>query len=407
MNVIEFLTPSNNKNLAFCISDDIESYHSQWTKELIKNLADYTISNLYHKGFDVFVGLDEDVLLNYCADKNYRYCVIISPGTEFINGSDFFNFLKAAIDKDFFIMGHVLDRKDAYYELHHQCFVVNLEEYKKLNRPTVGKQTLGEQHQQVEPMRSMENIHDDYTPLYVSQGNREKIYQHKCHGWNIISQALKNNKSIIVFNNDLRNSKKHHYPESKKDFENKLSWLYFRKNYCATEFVHTSNTEYSVNINEKFDQVIIPASGTLYLDLIDQGTVIFYDYNQHSLDYWKQHCPKNEKIKYVFVKTDLLIDDSLISSIDKNAKNTFINLSNIFCYEGTAVFYPLSYRLKRENEIIENLKAILKNKCKLNFSMRASSGFADLTMIEDLENFQTVHLSNIKKPSWHFNKDWN
>ena len=109
----------------------------------------------------------------------------------------------------------------------------------------------------------------------------------------------------------------------------------------------------------------------------------------------------------MFVKTDLLIDDLLINSIDKDAKNTFINLSNIFCYEGTAVFYPLSYRLKRENEIIENLKAVLKNKCKLNFSMRAASGFADLDMIKDLENFQTVDLLNIKKPSWHFNKDWN
>ena len=405
MNIIEFQSPFKKSNIVFCIVDDINSYATAGIQETIKNLADFTLSNIYVKGYDVLVGYDEDELLIRAAASNYSHAVVMSPGTEFINGSMFFDRLESATKHDFFLMGHVLDRRDAYYELHHQCFVVNLFHYKNLNCPQVGKQTLGDCHTQIEPNRSLDNWHDDYTPKSITFGDHERNYNHKCHGWNILSCAFANQLPVLSFDEILRNNKMHHYPESKKDFDEKISWLYYRMNYCATEFVHTNNTEWSNFTTTEFDQVVVPASGTLYLDSINAGTVVFYDYNQKSLDYWAEHCPRKPNIEYKFVRSDLLVDDNLVEHINADAKNTLVNLSNIFCYEGTATVYPLSYRLNKENRLLTKLKQIISNGT-VNFTMRAACGFAQVPVVGTISQLSETPISMLKKPTWHFNRDW-
>ena len=403
-NIIEF--SSTDKIFAFCIVDDIHSYKSEWTKEIIKNISDFTISNLTVKGYNVFLGYNEDQLLKYVS-ADYKYAVVISPGTEFINGFDFFNELKNLTKTDFFIAGHILDRGDAYYELHHQCYIINLSYYKELDFPIIGKESLGELHTQICPIRSEENIHDGYTPIWISSGADKKIYNHKCHGWNILKIGFEKKLNICVFNQKIRQSKKHHYPESQKDFNNNLRWIYYRYQHCFNEYVHLQNTERSSGITGNFDQIVLPASGTLYLNFISKGTIIYYDYNQKSLDYWENNIIKNKNITYKFVKTDLLIDDNLIQCLESNSQKTLINLSNIFCYEGTAALFPLYHRLQKENELIKKLKIKLDKSCILNFSKRAATGFLDLKTVGDLQDFYPVEIADLKKPTWHYTSDWN
>ena len=50
----------------------------------------------------------------------YDYAVVFTPDTEF-QGESFFKHLHKLIEQDFYIAGHILDRKDGYYELHEQC----------------------------------------------------------------------------------------------------------------------------------------------------------------------------------------------------------------------------------------------------------------------------------------------
>jgi hypothetical protein len=389
-NIVEFV-PSKTSQIAFCIVDNIDTYANSWIKETIKNVADFTISNLYAKGYSVFVGYDEDKLLEHVSNKEYTHAVIISPGTEFINGFNFFNALDVAVQQDFFVLGHVLDRGDAYYELHHQCYVINLQRYKNLGNPCIGQQELGAIHTQEEPNRSDDNYHDYYTPKSVNRGWGERTYKHKCHGWNILSIAFEKDLPVVVFDEGIRNNKKHLYPESKKDFEDKVSWLYHRQMYCATEFVHTDNTEWTNGDFNKFKQVVLPASGTLYLNLIDEGKVTFYDYNQKALDYWKQHCPRKENIEYEFILTDIINDTKLLNYVDENA---FVNLSNIFCYEGSATVIPLAYRLKKEQSLVSKLKNL---NATVNITMSAATGFSELS---------NPRISDLKKPTWHYNQDW-
>jgi hypothetical protein len=404
MNIIK-LKKGKTQRLVYCLVDRLSLIQDNFTKEIIKNQSDFAISSLHEKLFDVYQGLDEDILLQAAASDGYEYAIVFSTGTEFL-GNSFAEKANELFDKDFFLCGHVLDRKDAYYELHQQCYIINLKTYRQIGMPKIGEMELGVEHTQIEPNRSKENYHDDYTPIKVSTGQSLKKYNHKCHGWNILNIAFEKELKVLVFDHTFRNSKRHYYPENRTDFLKNLPWIYNRDYECAVNFVHTENTEgnRSLNSTEKFEQLVIPASGTLYHDLIDTGSVIIFDYNDKSLDYWKEHFPKKEGVTYSFVKADLLGEHTLIDYLDKD-KKTFINLSNIFCYEGTASFKPLYYRLHKENEIINKLKEKNIN-VTLSFSTRAAAGFLDLPHVGDLSIIKAIEINSLRRPTWHINNDW-
>jgi len=399
--IVEFKNSfkDSSKDIVFCFVDNTWQYNSSWTRELIKNQSDYTITNITQKGYTVLQGLDEDSLLrNAC--KNYKHAVVFSTGTEFINGIDFFNAIEQECNGNYILKGHILDRGNAYYELHQQCYLINLENYTSLGMPSVGLQTLGEQHTQTLPVRSEDNIHDDYTPLYVLPGVKEKTYQHKMHGWNIISIALKKYK-LIAFNDAIRNSKKHYYPEHQKEFLNYSDWIYKRENYCANQFVHTSATDKSNAPLEGIEQVLTPASGNWWAPYItDNCNVVMYDYNTASLDYWKNLNPS-----YKFVKCDFLCELLDITILDP-AKKTLINLSNIYAYEGTTFTHSLEKRLYKENEMIKLIQKYMPQ-AYISFSARASSGFIDSRLFGVATEFKTYSIRELTAPTWHTNGDWN
>lgn len=395
MNVIEFKSCGNP--IAFCCIDHTHRYVSAWAQELIKNLADYSISNIVAKNYDVLQSQNEDAVLRRAVELGYKHAVVFSTGTEYINGQEFFDEIEKLVHHDFYIYGHILDRHDAYYELHEQCYLINLSKFVELGQPPIGQLLLGSEHCQVEPTRSLENIHDNYTPHWISPGLESKAYQHKLHGWNIISKVLAAGGTISAFNNNIRNNKKHYYPENQQEFLKQLSWAYARYNYCANEFIHTANTDTVSPPDTGYEQIITPASGQWFVEVISKDrpvTVIYYDYNQQALDYWKINAPKIENVSYEFVKIDLLGIYNPSDLIKPTDKKTLINLSNIFCYEGTAMFSSLEYRLHKEKEI---LSAVPKD-WTVVFSLHSYYGFTNYS--------NDVTISNLPKPTWHFGGDW-
>jgi hypothetical protein len=390
MNVIEYR--KNSKSIAYCIIDNTADYKDGYTKELMKNISDYTISNLYGEGYDVFVSLDEDVLLSHVADLGYTHAVVFSTGTEFISGTGFFKEIEKLCQSNFFIYGHILDRQEAYYELHQQCYLIDLVKYNLLGQPQVGQQQLGHRHKQLAPIRTSENIHDDYTPLVVSSGTLQAVYKHKMHGYNLISKGLMNGYQIIAFDKNIRQYKKYYYPENSIEFLNQLPWAHGRYNYCMTEYIHTGHTE-SFHINDTYDQLIITASGIELLKYANQNAnVIVYDYNQKSLDYYKDIIDWDN---IEFVKIDLMGVSDVNAFIKYPEKKTLINLSNIFCYEGTAMFCSLKYRLHMENMLLSKLPSTWK----VLISQRSCDGFTD---IRD----GVIPINQLKTPTWHMNGDW-
>lgn len=400
--IVEFRSSTDKQSsIVFCVVDQTRHCATAWIREVVKNQADYTLHNITGKQYDVYQGFDEDKLLRHVTELGYKYAVVVSTGTEFINGRDFFDSVEKLCQTDFFIAGHILDRNDAYYELHSQCYIINLKYYNKYGRPNIGLQTLSSPHVQYAPMRSIDNLHDDYTPTHVVGGFKKKQYNHKCHGWHILSVAFDYDLPVVVFDDHIRNSKIHLYPEYNTDFNKNIQTIYQRESYCATDFVHTANTEWEMHIDRKFKQVLTPASGIWYKNFIeDDARIIFYDYNKKSLEYWKQQVPNAS-----FVHLDLINGDFDITKlIDMSLVNdTIINLSNIFCYEGTCHFYSSDYKIHRENLVLQNIKDNAPT-ASLYYSNRAAGVFDTTeTLHGELTTGASVKLTKVqdlKLPTW-------
>lgn len=403
MPIISFIRPIK-QDIVYCVIDNTHEYRTEWTRELIKNQADFTITNIISKEYDVYQSQSEDAVLKHVTDLGYKYAVVISTGTEFINGDNFFKNVAILTTTDFFVAGHILDRGDAYYELHHQCYVINLEKFKNYNYPLIGKQELGSKHKEEKPWRSKDNWHDDYTPKWVSGGDDTQEYQHKCHGWNILRIAFDADEPVVVFNETIRDNKKHFYPENQEEFLKLVPWAYRRELYCSNEFVHTATTDSIPTVARNIKQVFTPASGTLWLDTIhptEPVTVVMYDYNQQALDYWKDNVPAISNVTYKFIKLDLLHDNvNLTEILDTYINETFINLSNIFAYEGTMFFTSLEYRLSRENKILSHIKETIPA-AFIYFTIRAAKGYVDLQSKFYAKDFQPITIGQLTRPTWH------
>jgi hypothetical protein len=174
---------------------------------------------------------------------------------------------------------------------------------------------------------------------------------------------------------------------------------------CSSDLTETSNKKHS-----NIQQVIAPASGEWYKEYLSTSrpcNVILYDYKLKSLEYWKKNVLSIPNVKYHFVYCDLLSDNFDFSKVVDTTleNNTLINLSNIFCYEGTSTLSNLKYRLKKENEIINYFKDMLPN-ATINFSARASSGFVtDDNYVDAVKNINLYSTLDLKKPTWHY-VDW-
>jgi len=403
MNVITYTAERYKTRIAFCCVDYTNNIKSAWVKELTKNIADYTISNVYGKKYNVFVGLDEDELLKHVTDLDYSYAVVFATGTEFINAKEFFKAVETLTSTDFFLAGHILDRGEAYYELHHQCYIINLEMYKELDYPIIGQQDLGSKHTQIAPVRSSHNIHDDYTPTWIVAGLEDKEYYHKCHGWHIISVGLSAKYKILVFDNNIRSNKRYYYPESLKDFNKQLSWSYSRRKYCETELVNKAHTDLFTVPDLDFEYVITTASGTWYVDHIAKDkpvTILVYDYNQAALDYWQANEPDLQNVTFKYLKIDLLGESNINELLLQTNCKTVLNLSNIFCYEGNSMFASLDYRLYKENHLLKNVPS----NYYVLFSCRSYIGFT--TEMNYGQQLKITNINDLIKPTWHMNGDW-
>lgn len=391
----------NRTDVCVVIIDDTAEY-KPWMRELVKNTADYTITNVTGFGYDVYVSRDEHTILKQIV-KLYKKAVVISAGTEFINGCSFFDNLP----DDFFILGHILDMGDGYYGLHYQCYVINLDLYAELECPPIGDTEMLSSHIQTIPVRSKENIHDDYTPLWIKNGNSQNVYKNKFHGWRIIQAGLEANLEIRAFDTTLRDSKHYLY----RDVDTS-DWIYKRYNYCLANHIFetsTGNIQFPRPYNCKISHLIHPAAGMLWLEKLKingytkDTKVTFFDYNENALDLMYERT-KNLSMDFEFVNLDIIAEPEKVVDLISDPYNPagiVIHMSNIFAYEGTAALMPLKYRIQQENKLIECVQRHSPI-VVLDFDQRAAEGLvpwrAESGLAKDLE---LTDYYKINLPSWH------
>ena len=440
--MVKFHNNKLSSNIVFVFLDRISRCQTSWTAELIKNLSDFVLSNILDKGFDVLQGLDEDQLLKEAATE-YDYAVVLSTGTEFINGNSFFQEVKKIIitNPDFFLIGHIPDRDDGYYELHDQCYIINLKKYKEIGCPMIGDFAYYSSHTQIQPIRAEENIHDDYTPIWIKPGYISKKYKHKWHGWNILSEALKNNLSVLVFSEEFRNNKKFYYPNYEPSFLQASSYLYGKQQVASQTLFYPYNTETVklIDFAGPINQLVIQASGLQFIDYLttygyDEQTVVrFVDYNlfalecmheivtqwsgENYIDFVKTYANNRakfvnkigdewltltggvqevnkevwkdikNKVRFEFRHEDLVLNLGLdISKWLDNTPNTIVHLSHIFNYDPMSTFCPLKYRVFSERLLLNKIKKYAPNTV--------------IILNDQVEN-------KLIRPTWRMNGDWN
>lgn len=438
--MVKFNSPAASPDIVFIFLDRISTCQTQWTAELIKNLSDFVLTKIVNSGFDVLQGIDEDQLLREAA-KDYSYAVVLSTGTEFINGDDFFNEVERAVygDCKFFLMGHIPDRDDGYYELHDQCYLINLNTYRQLGCPEVGQFAFYSAHEQVEPRRSEENVHDDYTPLWIIPGTSTRQYKHKWHGWNIISVALANDLPLVVFPESFRKNKKFYYPNYEPSFISASTYLYGKNQVAAQTIFYAHNTEDIIDIefHGPIQQFVTQASGLNWVEYLlrygyDENTVVrFVDYNLLALEtmreivnHWSginyrgfvknylksraeflgkdgsdwladrgrledieipQWTDIRDKVKFEFRHEDLVLNKLLPAEcwLDQNER-TIVHLGHICNYDPVAPFVPLKHRIYSKNLLLKKIKDHVP--------------FATIIIMDNLE---------LIRPTWRMNGDWN
>lgn len=427
MGIVKFR--KNSSKIVWCIVDNHTRYQSGWAKEISVNLTDHMIFKFDLFNFDIYIGEDENELLK-SVSAEYEYAVVVASGTSFTLSDKIYRLVEELCKKDFFIAGHVLDRGNNIFELHHQFYVVNLKEYSKLSYPTIG------------------------------QGKEFNNVNAPWHGHNVMSIAR---DRIIDIGNDIRNAKKYLYYEYDHVFLKEIATIY-QNQFFATNFFAAWNSDRlytSIPINGPIDQYITVGIGLHWIQNLkligftDNTVVTFTDINNNCLlymkkmieewdgenyvEFYKQHTPmlpngqdplpqsyydktqaEWEEFRKIFNNWPevwkeikklqfkyILIDYTATYNFDwlESNKNTLINLSDLFTHTPQVFLRSLKYRIACENRLINAL--VEKDpEITLMLTSRAADGFSVRDrLIGKVKDFKLTDIEKLNRPPWH-QDDW-
>jgi len=166
---------------------------------------------------------------------------------------------------DAVIVGHLLDWKDQYYEIHHQAFILDLEWYITAGKPPFKDGFKKGSWQATDVERSVENFHAperDHTPMWIKSKGTLRTYNKWRHGALVVAQAMKFNRTVKPFPPYVRDAKTYLYPELKDEhyrhFQNYL------ENMAGHQFFAV-NTEsiWKDAPGDSYDMMFVPASGVI------------------------------------------------------------------------------------------------------------------------------------------------
>lgn len=248
----------------------------------------------------------EEVLLKSFS-AGFDYCVVQSAGCTLKSFEYDREIAEFISQNNFGVAGHPLWWPNRWLELHPQFFIINLRAWDQVGRPDFGT---WEYAPQMLPVieRSVENFHDDYTPLWVKPTGEKSLQGKAGQGWKLLSAMFENEWPVITLSERIRFNKFYHYPESDTyKFEESIKTLtpYPGQNWnqsksindakCVKDQIWLFNSEpMRIRNQGKFDLTVNTASGFKIFDLLkhdkvsDNARVIVYDFNPKSLSWYQQ-----------------------------------------------------------------------------------------------------------------------
>jgi len=273
----------------------------------------------YYRGFDAKI----ENLLNLSIEAGDKICIIAAQG---LMAPKLYKIIKKSqkylLDNpNFFVIGHIMARKDRYPGLHRQLLIVNLDTWKNLNSPIFYERGIFWDRKVTYSNfeLSKDTLSADYTPAWIKGANGKKEWTEVDDGSNWIDIACSNNIRIDNLDFEMRECKAFLYPydntdlleKAWKDLQNEKlidsitnytqrAWLrklaYQEK--IEKDRVYAYNTERlsgeGVRTKKPIDSIFSAAAGFKTIMLLnnngfhDNTIVNYYDWCSASLNFKKE-----------------------------------------------------------------------------------------------------------------------
>lgn len=201
-----------------------------------------------------------DQAISVAYSQGYKYCLINWEGLLIKNQPEYYVYVLKHIESlnnegdwlvsgqiiddvssvNFWNAGKVADEESKWYFIWPITCIVNLETWNRLGQPPMGEPARANIKSLPKVNRSDENIHDNYTPLWIeksSETHQTSNIVELRHGWNILKVSLENNLKVRNITSDMRVETEYTYPENNIEVYNR-----------TVEFVQTANSS-NINFN--------------------------------------------------------------------------------------------------------------------------------------------------------------
>ena len=287
----------------------------------------YTLGTIYYdkwgKKINADVRIIEDWIEIHELKNLKKYLFIANEGLLFLDIQNFFNELSKNPKNIGY--GHIINYKPDEYYLHETS--IFLESNKLPN--TFGTDTM---IKFPKLQRSVENIHDSYTPLYVKQHKDGTFFSQKqLFGQDIIKKYIEEQGIFLNFSNKCRQYKTYLYDQKNYNFEN--YFLEYKK-ICEKTLWIFNNSPF----NEiKSDRVALVSSGLAWVvQLLKNNNCIvdLYDISSVQLRFAEELLKKWQGNNYGEFVYNFLRENKIrtwampsskfnlsLSALDKHKKN--------------------------------------------------------------------------------------
>lgn len=286
------------------------------------------------------------------------------------------------------LIGHIIDPldKDKFYSLHPQCFLINVNQF---------DEDVFADGEFVYPsvQRSSQNIHDEYTPLWLKpmEGQHFKAHTQNDFGQKILARQLMQNKIVSNWHQKIRDNKIYLYRDEIRD-----DWLQRQQCYVdlAEKHLWILNNQPTRFIDS--EHLISPASGLFWMlgttaDSIDLVDISHWQLKlvQSMIDSWDG--AEYGKFVYNFIVKNKIRHVQFDCFMSDTAKLELLSNKQRFCeYVDQKFAEQLKTFSTTPENFINQWKIIKHKQISLNHE-----NMVDWLLQANLSNTTGIWLSNI------------
>lgn len=305
------------RKIAIVLYDDLTEQECA----IHKNLLDYTKFNLKNHYKKLFYTKEISKTLEELSN-DYDWAVVACIGTWTDLGKNLPELaVEYAVEANSPLSCHIIDENHNYFSLHPQWFAIDLKVYKELGFPKLEDDKKENYITIASTIRSLENVHNDYTPLWLEADNLNLIttlkVSKKCFGVELIANLIAKGHKIINVPDSIRQHKIYLYPKKNiAELSKMIAKKLYKPNDLNLQFFHskimhdlklliygfyvhnTERTKLHSKLDGKFDFYAGVCSGfkTVFilnnLDFCDNGTVVLFDNSYAAID-WQKYLIAN------------------------------------------------------------------------------------------------------------------